>query len=169
MINYSSISSNFSSGHSDAISSLVSLWIEDYCSSVKNHELLEIPLGHCSYLYDDTAERLIAAWGISYGKSSEARDKSRMAGHPLSNGQNYHRGHAIPHTMGGGTDINLVPQLAKLNIGPFRVLEKKAVANPNSLYFTYWKYSNKQSQTPVEVDQGFALAGGKLEVSTFRN
>lgn len=168
MINYSSISAA-GNGPSSMISDLVSLWIDDYCSNLSSHEILEVNLGHCSYLFDNTADRVIAAWGVSYGKSSEARDKSRMAGHPLGNGKNYHRGHAIPHTMGGGTDINLVPQLGKVNIGPFRVLERKAVAAPNSLYFTYWKYPNKTTQTPSAVDQGFAAPGGALEVSSFNN
>ena len=68
--------------------------------------------------------RLIAAWGISGGKHLGARDKSRMAGSPLGAGPGYHRGHAIPHTLGGPTDINLVPQLGSVNIGPFRRLKK---------------------------------------------
>ncbi len=168
MINYSSISAA-GNGPSSMISDLVSLWIDDYCKSVSNHEILEVNIGHCSYLFDNTADRVMVAWGISYGKSSEVRDKSRMAGHPLGNGKNYHRGHTIPHTMGGGTDINLVPQLGKVNIGPFRVLERKAVATPNSLYFTYWKYPNASTQTPSGVDQGFVAPGGSLEFESFLN
>ena len=73
----------------------------------------------------------------------------------------YHRGHAIPHTLGGPTDINLVPQLGRINVGQFRTLEKRAVATPGSLYFTYWSYARTRaagrssaSQTPVAVDQG---------------
>lgn len=46
----------------------------------------------------------------------------------------YHRGHAIAHTLGGGTDINLFSQRGMLNIGEFRRLERAAVADPNALY-----------------------------------
>ncbi len=51
-----------------------------------------------------------------------------MAGHPLSDGPHYHRGHASPHTLGGPTDIKLVPQLGSVNVEPFRDLERRAVA-----------------------------------------
>jgi hypothetical protein len=37
----------------------------------------------------------------------------------FSVGKQYHRGHVVPHTLGGGTDINLVPQLGKINIVRF--------------------------------------------------
>ncbi len=89
-----------------------------------------------------------------------------MAGHPLSAGPLYHRGHAIPHTLGGGTDINLVSQLGRINIGPFRPLEKKAVATPGSFYFTYWTYRNAvgHGQTPTGVDQGLLIAGQAPDV-----
>jgi hypothetical protein len=82
-----------------------------------------------------------------------------MAGHPLSAGPDYHRGHAIAHRLGGQTDINLVPQLGKVNIGAFRPLERKAVATPGSMYFTYWLYSGGVRQTPSGVDQGLLVAG----------
>ena len=105
-------------------------------------------------MLDIFQERLIAAWGISKGKRDEVRDKSRMKGHPLGAGKEYHRGHAIPHTLGGGTDINLVAQRGSINIGAFRVLEKKAVNTPGALYFSYWEYQNLSTQTPTRVQQG---------------
>lgn len=119
---------------------LVDVWLDDYFRTGHTSEIGETTVSEFSYLFDIGAERLIAAWGISKGRHGEARDASRMAGHPLSSGPLYHRGHAIPHTLGGPTDINLVPQLGKINIGPFRPLEKKAVATPGSFYFTYWSY-----------------------------
>jgi hypothetical protein len=90
-----------------------------------------------------------------------------MAGHPNSAGPLYHRGHAIDHTLlGGPTDINLVPQLGRINVGPFRPLEKKAVAAPGSFYFTYWTYfasaparGGSSGQTPTGVDQGLLIVG----------
>ena len=132
----------------------------------RNPEIVETTDAGFSYLFDLTDERLLAAWGISGGRHGGARDASRMRGHPLSAGSSYHRGHAIPHTLGGPTDINLVAQLGRINIGPFRPLEKKAVATPGSLYFTYWIYTNAApardghpGQTPSGVDQGLLVAG----------
>jgi len=128
-----------------------------------------------TYLFDIAAERLIAAWGISKGRHVGARDASRMAGHPLSAGPHYHRGHAIPHTLGGPTDINLVPQLGRINVGPFRPFEKKAVATPGSLYFTYWIYGSAAArigtptQTPTGVDQGLLIAGQMPQIARHGN
>lgn len=145
---------------------LVEVWLDDYARGASAMDVVETTASNFSYLFDIQAERLIAAWGISLGRHDGARDKSRMAGHPLSAGPLYHRGHAIPHTLGGPTDINLVPQLARINIGPFRPLEKEAVATPGSFYFTYWTYvgaaptpSRHPGQTPTGVDQGLLTAG----------
>lgn len=145
---------------------IVDVWLDDYARNGHQSEIVETTVSEFSYLFDIPAQRLIAAWGISKGRHGAARDSSRMAGHPLSAGPLYHRGHAIPHTLGGPTDINLVPQLARINIGPFRPLEKKAVATPGSLYFTYWTYfgpatgpAATPSQMPTGVDQGLLIVG----------
>jgi hypothetical protein len=99
-----------------------------------------------------------------------------MAGHPSSAGPLYHRGHAIAHTLGGPTDINLVPQLGRINVGPFRPLEKKAVATPGSFYFTYWTYFGTTSrrgaipsQMPTGVDQGLLIAGQPPQITHHGN
>lgn len=147
---------------------LVEVWLDDYARSRQKTEIVETTVDEFSYLFDIAAERLIAAWGISKGRHVGARDAYRMAGHPLSAGPLYHRGHAIPHTLGGPTDINLVPQLGRVNIGPFRPLEKKAVAIPGSFYFTYWTYS-LAGQTPTGVDQGLLIAGQPPQINHFGN
>jgi hypothetical protein len=140
---------------------LIELWLTEYHRGTPDAEVVETQSQGFSYLFDIAHERLIAAWGTSNGRNPEARDAARMAGHPLSAGREYHRGHAIAHTLGGGTDINLVPQLAKINIGAFRPLEKRAVATPGSFYFTYWSYfsSATDTQLPSGVDQGLLRAG----------
>ena len=163
MPHYHGIVSRFSSGHRQAIATdivprLVEEWLADYDATFPNNHIVETTTSGFSYLFDLESGRLLAAWGFSQGKHTGARDKSRMAGHPLGAGALYHRGHAIPHTLGGPTDINLVPQLGAVNIGPFRFLERLAVATPGALYFTYWQYRG-QSQTPVAVDQGFIAPG----------
>jgi len=155
---------------------LVEVWLDDYSSPSHAPEIVETRVSEFSYLFDIGAERLIAAWGISRGRHGGARDASRMAGHPLSAGSLYHRGHAIPHTLGGPTDINLVPQLGRINIGPFRPLEKKAVATPGAFYFTYWTYfgavhgrGGTPGQTPTGVDQGLLIAGQLPQITHHGN
>ena len=146
------------------VPSLVGLWLDDYASTSAGPEVVQTRHDGFSYLFDIAAERLLAAWGVSHGRHAGARDAARMAGHPLSAGRLYHRGHAIPHTLGGPTDINLVPQLGRINVGPFRPLEKRAVATPGSFYFTYWIYPPSRNaasatQLPRAVDQGLLVPG----------
>ena len=150
----------------NVINYLADTWLDDYAGTSTNTQIVEVTLAPFSYLFDIAAQRLIAAWGISAGRAAHLRDKSRMAGHPLSAGTLYHRGHAIPHTLGGGTDINLVGQLGRINVGPFRPLERQAVATPGAFYFTYWDYAGAAptvaghpSQLPTAVDQGLLVAG----------
>lgn len=143
---------------------LVQLWLDEYALGHPTTEIVETTLGNCSYLFDISAQRLVAAWAVSWDRDWGARDKNRMKGHPLSAGGLYHRGHAIPHTLGGPTDINLVPQLGKVNVGAFRPLEKEAVASEGSFYFTYWQYDNAVAQTPIGVDQGLFIPHGKADI-----
>jgi hypothetical protein len=142
---------------------LAEVWLANYAAATD--DVVTVGGAQFSYMFDTAAERLLAAWGISQGKHEGERDKSRMRGHPLSAGPLYHRGHAIPHSLGGPTDINLVPQRGSVNVGPFRQLEKDAVATPGALYFTYWKYPRTPpgakfpSQVPSGVDQGLLIPG----------
>lgn len=148
---------------------LLDCWLERYCSNTPVNEIVETQQGAFYYLFDVLNERLIAAWGVSAGKHTAPRDKSRMAGHPLSNGPLYHRGHAIPHTLSGGTDINLVPQLGSVNVGGFRQLERRAVATPGSFYFSHWIYFSIDSQTPNFVEQGFLYPGQDVDIIVHSN
>ena len=148
---------------------LIDRWLDDYSRGTSSKDIVETMHGGFSYLFDIGLQRLISAWGISKGLHTGLRDASRMAGHPLSAGRHYHRGHAIPHTLGGPTDINLVPQLGKINVGPFRPLEKKAVATPGSMYFTYWIYSRTSGQTPMGVVQGLLIAGQRPLINRHGN
>lgn len=153
---------------------LVALWADDYFRRLASCELLETSVGGFSYLFDVSTDRLVAAWGISQGKSAVPRKEiaTRMRGHPLSNGGTYHRGHAIPHTLGGSTDINLVPQLGKINSGRFQALERLAVSSPGALYFTYWLYGPGDSQVPIGVEQGLLSPGATastFKLSAFEN
>jgi hypothetical protein len=148
---------------------LVDAWLDDYDRSTSSARVVETTVGGFSYLFDIEHQRLIAAWGISQGRHGAPRDKSRMAGHPLGAGALYHRGHAIPHTLGGPTDINLVPQLGAVNVGAFRRLEREAVATPGALYFTHWSYGRSDTQTPTGVEQGLLCPGAVPRISRHAN
>ncbi len=149
---------------------LIDEWIGDYRRVCPTSDVVEVKLDRFSYLFDVRQERLLSAWGLSPGATGHRRDKSRMRGAPLSGGKSYHRGHAIPNQMAGGTDINLVAQKGAINVGPFRELEKRAVANPGSFYFTYWTYPAGMIQRPVRVQQGLILSGApSLQLADFAN
>src|ERR1700760_1227322 len=131
---------------------LVVLWLDENAGNTEKPEIVETTVERFTYLFDILAERLIAAWGITGGRAAGRRDASRMGGHPHSPDERYHRGHAIAHALGGGTDINLVPQLASVNTGSFRHLEREALRSPGALYFTYWIYNVSHSQRPTAVE-----------------
>jgi DNA/RNA non-specific endonuclease len=141
---------------------LVDVWLTDYTRTTSGGDIVQVDSEGFSYLFDVSQERLIAAWGISRGANKDPRDASRMRGHPQSHGPLYHRGHAIPHSLGGPTDINLVPQRGSVNIGPFRALEREAVRNPGALYYTYWIYAASTTQKPQSVEQGLLVPGQNL-------
>jgi hypothetical protein len=132
-------------------------------------EIVETSSSNFSYLFDISAQRLIAAYSVSKGKHTGKRDSTRMRGSPLGGPKGYHRGHAIPHTLGGPLDINLVPQKGEVNIGKFRLLEIKAVDTPGAFYFTYWKYPPNDSQRPIGVYQGLLIPGRPAQITEHRN
>ena len=149
---------------------LIETWLNHYDQACSDGDIVHVSLNRLSYLFDIGPDRLIAAWGISEGRFPGNRDKSRMQGYPVTNRPVYHAGHAIPHRLGGGTDINLTAQLGKVNIGPFRDLENRAVRTPGSLYFTYWMYSMEPAvQLAQRVQQGLLIPGSPPEFKEFRN
>ena len=145
-------------------------WLTHYDLAASGGQVVEVSLPKFSYLFDLGPDRLVAAWGVSQGRFAGDRDKNRMREHPNSSGAIYHRGHAIPHRLGGGTDINLAAQLGSINIGPFRVLEKRAIETAGSLYFTYWMYgADRQSQVASRIQQGLLSYGAQPDIRIFDN
>ena len=161
----------------EVIPYLVDVWLDEYNNAAKSNDIVETKTSNpnseagtqFSYLFDVKYQRLIAAWGVSHGRDGVERDHARMAGHPLTDSGHYHRGHAIPHRLGGPTDINLVPQLGAVNVGAFRRLENLAVKTPGALYFTHWVYDRSDSQRPKGVEQGLLCPGGPVEIETHGN
>jgi hypothetical protein len=80
----------------------------------------------------------------------------------------YDGGHLIPHGTGGALDINLFLQLAKVNRGPFRPLERLAVKQPGSFYLVRLLYESANSgQVPDDIEQAwFPIA--KTETAQWR-
>jgi len=152
---------------------IVPKWCAAYRSvTTKPSQIVDVTLDGFVNVFDINSQRLIGVYGLSQGKHTGARPASRMAGHPQSAGSDYHRGHAMAHTLGGGTDINLFSQRGKLNIGEFRRLERAAVADRNSLYFvrlTYLKGNN--GQLPDWIEQGLFPSADPSNPQTrqFRN
>ncbi len=149
---------------------LAQAWLRHYDLAASRGEVVEVHVDKHWYLFDIGPDRLIAAWGISEGRFSGDRDKRRMQQFPLPARPLYHAGHAIPHRLGGGTDINLTAQLGSLNTGPFRELENRAVKTDGSLYFTYWMYGlDNQAQRASRIQQGLLVCGHPPEIRIFNN
>jgi len=150
---------------------LISVWLRHYRMSLSGGNVVEVPLGQYSYLFDIGPDRLIAAWGISAGRFAGDRPSCRIAGHPVANRNIYDAGHAISHRLGGGTDINLAAQLASVNRKAFQQLERSAVKNPGSLYFTYWMYcrTGRQIQLASRIQQGLVSQNTDPQIRDFKN
>jgi len=154
---------------------LVPLWCDEYYFTNPRAELVQVDVTESAtsfnYIFDIKLERTVVAFGIPIFNQHK-RDSGRMAGHPLSAGAEFHRGHLMAHSIGGGTDINLVPQLGKLNIGAFRVLERMvrdlAQENVRSLYFVRPIYAN-QTQTPKSFEQCVILSSKAIHYSLHNN
>jgi hypothetical protein len=154
---------------------LIPLWCDEYYLANPAADMVQVDLDESassfSYLFDIQLERVLAAFGVPI-YSKHKRDASRMAGHPLANAGKFHRGHLMAHSIGGGTDINLVPQLGKLNIGAFRVLERMvrdlAKQNLRSFYFVRPLYGDR-SQMPGRFEQCVILPSKALLYSLHNN
>ena len=152
---------------------IVPKWCTTYRSvTTKAPQIVDVTLDGFVNVFDINNQRLIGVYGLSQGKHTGPRDASRMAGHPQSAGPDYHRGHAVAHTLGGGTDINLFSQRGKLNIGEFRRLERAAVDDRNSLYFVRLTYlKGNGGQLPDWIEQGMFPSGhpASLQTRQFKN
>lgn len=149
---------------------LTEVWLGHYDLAASGGEVVEVNVERFYYLFDLGPNRLIAAWGISGGRFAGERDKYRMEKYPQELGSSFQKGHAISHRLGGGTDINLTAQLGTVNMGPFQVLERRAVKSPGSLYFTYWMYgTNAESIVARRVQQGLLSSGAQPDIRMFDN
>jgi hypothetical protein len=122
-----------------------------------------------NYIFDVENQRLLVAWAASRGKFIHERNNSRLKNMPKGGGDDVHRGHAIAHSLGGGLDINIVPQLGELNIGIFRTLEIEASKLPGSIYYSAWFYKYLKSQRASYVHQGIISETSLVNERKFSN
>jgi hypothetical protein len=154
---------------------LEQVWLRHYRMAQSVGEIVAVSqtqvAAQFTYLFDIGPDRLIAAWGISRGRFAGARDNSRIRSYPISTRPVYHAGHAISHRLGGGADINLVPQLGAVNTGPFQTLERQASQTPGSLYFTYWMYNQQGNKAwiPFRTQQGLLIRNTQPDIRVFKN
>jgi hypothetical protein len=110
--------------------------------------------------------RVVAVWGVSRPENSGSRDKSRLGGLLRTQWSNqfpgYDRGHFFAHTMGGGLDINLFPQIATVNRkGPWRKMERYCARHAGTFCFVHPIYCD-QSWRPALLELGiFKTAEGE--------
>ena len=105
-----------------------------------------------------TEDRVVAVWGVSKAEPANTRDTARMAGFLnkvwSATYPGRDRGHFFAHTMGGGMDINLFPQLASVNRGgEWRRMERYAVEYPGTFCFIRPIYTGT-SWTPSQLEYG---------------
>ncbi len=157
---------------------LCDAWQYAYLSFTGHAEFLTVSTdaggASFTYLFDYAGSRVVGVWGMPI-YSRHTRDASRMAGAPLgaAQGSGFHRGHLIAHSIGGGTDINLVPQLGSVNIGAYRVLERAArrlaQGGVQSLYAVRVLYTDPTSQMPNQLEQVLMEANGTYRYALHHN
>jgi DNA/RNA non-specific endonuclease len=121
----------------------------DYRAHTDHVELVEVDLGTLTYLFDIAQQRLVGVYGTS-APTSAPRSHARIKGHPSPNrpgGAQIDRGHVAAHSIGGGADINLVPQLHTLNIsGEWRAFERHLQTNPGTFFAVQIEYDDDSQQ-----------------------
>lgn len=149
-------------------------------------EIVEVELGDLFYIFDIAPtrnegdaggeDRVVVVWGHSSPPAAD-RDRARTAGFipvPASwSARARDRGHLVAHAVGGGLDLNLIPQRVDLNRGRssegrrWRALEREAAANPGTPLFVRPIYRDT-SWVPSELEYGLLRPEGLL-VERFRN
>jgi DNA/RNA non-specific endonuclease len=165
---------------------LPELWSVDYLAMPGSTQNLvtvtfgdEGRAGHfCRYLFDHASnqyhienkkdrpkfsaeDRVAAVWGTSRRERADTRDKARMKGFLKARWRDRgdDRGHFFAHTMGGGLDINLFPQAARVNRGSvWRQMEQYCSKNPGTFCFIRPFYTD-ESWRPARLEYGVVKMG----------
>jgi hypothetical protein len=111
----------------------------------------------------DAEDRLVVAFGVSQ-PAGEKRGASRIRGFPGSNARG-DRGHFAAHASGGGTDINLFHQAARLNRGwsaegkVYRELERYCAQHAGTFFFSRPIYTDATAR-PAFIEFGRCCGSG---------
>jgi len=200
-IPYHSIVATAPSNEYDAIASflleeLPHEWDRAYRTMcIHSPELLRITIGSFEYIFDpvelgvragtisaDKAceDRVVAVHGRS-SQPSEPRRDHLMRGRPLGavdviaegSREKYDKGHFIAHTIGGGIEINIFPQVRALNRGQgkhrgFRQMERFCQKHPGTYLFIRPTYLGR-SWHPATLEFGVLKPDGTLWLEVFQN
>lgn len=132
------------------------------------------------FLGGTTSKTKLSQLEKSAPSKAEAKRRRHLAGLSfrerffLTHGDRYDRGHFMSHRQGGGTDINLFPQLANVNQGKsvegkvYRAMEKACVAHQGIFCFSRPIYTD-DTWVPSELEYGVFHAPDNLEFRTFPN
>jgi hypothetical protein len=167
---------------------LIDQWLAHYARvSDWSIQVLEIAQGELTFLFDagptlvenrlgPGEDRLVAAWGCSRlpaGKRDHGRLARFLPSPRLWSGSGRDRGHFIAHASGGGTDLNLFPQVAALNRGRteegkrWREMERYAAARPGTPLLVRPVYDSAD-WTPAALDFAILTITG-LQAERFSN
>jgi hypothetical protein len=182
---------------------LPDLWCDAYrVMPASDVEMVQFRDDGYEFLFDLGSERVIAAFGLSRRNRSQ-REQTRMRGfldrtvstqklNTLPSGQRqlaslswrdrffethgheYDRGHFISHLQGGGLDVNLFPQLTRINRGrgpegaAYRAMERECVVYPGSFCFSRPIYDD-MTWVPFELEYGILRSPHEIQVRIFPN
>lgn len=109
-------------------------------------------------LKQHTHDRVVAVWGLSRSEPGRTRDTARMKGFLQGVWSAQYggddRGHFFAHTMGGGLDINLFPQVRTVNRwGLWREMETYCAQNPGTFCFIRPIYADR-TWRPARLEYG---------------
>jgi hypothetical protein len=147
-------------------------WIERYkrmCSGPTNVfgitvDAFDYLFDHATEIVDDRDDRLVVAYGVSRAAEGK-RNASRIRGD---------RGHFIAHAAGGGLDINLFHQDARLNRGwspegrIYRTMERYVAEHDGTFFFSRPIYSDATAR-PELIEFGILRPDVTLWVEVFDN
>ena len=168
------------------------VWLDHYLAMLPHqHNVHRITLEGFEYLWDLSSElvrhgnlhasdavddRLVAAHGVSQ-LNTLSRDDARLRRRTLGPIDEvdpkqrlpYDRGHAIGHKLGGGLDINIIPQSRAMNRGgAWRQMERYCQEHSGTYFFCRPIY-NGLSSHPAEIEFGILKDANSLWVNVFNN
>ena len=163
---------------------LSEIWICSYGKqSLLSPSILSISLEGFTFLWDETYERVVVAYGVSSHNSQSPkriREKSRIAYYYRNFIRRYQNnsatdtGHFIAHSFGGGLDINLFPQKRDVNRGyspegiAYRKMENSILNNPGSFLFSRPLYYD-ETWRPLYIEYGIQHPGKPPCIQVFTN